>query len=525
MGPVVDAALPNLATVRLTTDLAPLTAHERTMLPILIEAADLMEDVYWREVVGPREEALASVQDPRLRRKFEINAGPWDRLSGDEPFIPNVGERPKGARFYPPDMTVEEFDRAADKEAGEAFRGTYTIVRRDVGGRLEAVPYHVAFATQSRRAADLLRQAARLADDAGLRRYLEVRATALETDDYRPSDEAWMDMKSNRVDIVIGPIEVYDDKLLGCKASHQAIVLIRDLAWSQRLIRYRAMLPRLQAALPVPSTYQSEEPGLDADLNVYDAVYHSGFANRPPVASAINLPNDEEVALTKGTRRLQLKNVMRAKFEAIVVPIARAILPEDQLAALTFDAWFEGIMFHEIAHGLGLHHTIDRKRTVRHALRDQATAVEEQKADVLGQFMLQWLAENDEPDHAPRLGHVVAHVTDFFRLLRFGGASPYARISASELTYLIARGGVERDNAGRYRVDVELASAAFAQMATRLLTIQGDGDHAGAIRWYEETGRSGTGFRAEIERLAKSTIPIDVVFEQGPDVLGLGNAH
>ena len=201
------------------------------------------------------------------------------------------------------------------------------MVRRDGDGGLEAVPYRVAFEDDVLAAATSLREAATLAEDAGLRRYLELRATALETDEYRASDDAWMDMKTNTVDIVVGPIEVYDDKLFAYKTSHVGIVLIKDREWSGRLARYADLLPSLQARLPVPEAYRAEQPGVDADLNVYDAIYHAGFANARPTSSAINLPNDEAVALDKGTRRLQLRNVMRAKFDAIVTPIADLCWP------------------------------------------------------------------------------------------------------------------------------------------------------------------------------------------------------
>jgi Peptidase family M49 len=520
MGTVKYPALPNLAVVRLTTDIARLSASERVCIPILIQAADLMEDIYWRQVIGPRDEFLASLSDPGLSRKVEINAGPWDRLANDAPFVPGFGERPPGVQFYPADMTVAELERAAAQSVGQPLQSAYTLVRRDEAGHLRALPYHVAFEVQTRAAASYLRRAAQLAEDPGLRRYLDLRAAALESDDYRASDEAWMEMKDNTLDVVIGPIELYDDKLCGYKASHQAIVLVKDRAWSERLVRYTALLPSLQAALPVAPEYRAEAPGLDSDLNVYDAIYHAGFANRPPTASAINLPNDADVVLAKGTRRLQLKNVMRAKFEAIVHPIAEVILAEDELETLSFDAWFEGVMFHEIAHGLGVHRTIDGTTTVQLALRELATAVEEQKADALGQFMLQWIGARGETDLEPATAHLVAHVTDLFRLLRFGGANAYAKISASELNFLVSRGGIARTAEGRYQILVSPAVQAFEDMAERLLTIQGDGDRSAAADWYRTTG-GGDGFVEDLERVAEAAIPTDVVYEQGLEVLSL----
>ena len=515
---------PKLATVKLVAEIGNLTPSERAMVAILIEAADQMELIYWQQMVGTREAVLQLVTDPEIRRRIEINAGPWERLADDQPFVPGYGERPKGVRFYPPDMTVDGFDRAVSEPGGESLRSPYTVVRRDTSAHLTAVPYHVAFEAETRQTARLLRSAAALAEDSGLRRYLSLRADALEDDDYRASDEAWMEMKSNTLDLVIGPIEVYDDKLFGYKASHQAIVLVKDRGWSQRIGRYAELLPGLQAALPVPVAYRSEKPGLDADLNVYDAIYHTGYANRPPTASAINLPNDEEVALSKGTRRLQLKNVMQAKFDVIVRPIAEVVLGEDQLGNLAFDAWFEMIMFHEIAHGLGLRRTIDGRGTVRHALRDQATPVEEQKADALGLFMLRRLTADGDVQLQPPIAHYVAHLADSFRLLRFGRGDAYSQISASELHFLMARGAVLRDATGRYRIEPRRASEAIEEMAARLLMLQGNGDRAAAIQWYRETG-SVSDFDVDLKRLASADIPVDLVYEQGLEAIGFGDGR
>ena len=211
-----------------------------------------------------------------------------------------------------------------------------------------------------------------------------MRADALLSDDFQPSDLAWMDMKTNPVDIVIGPIETYEDQLFGYKASYEGLVLIKDIAWSERLARFAKFLPEMQRGLPVADKYKAEVPGSDADLNAYNAIFYGGNANVGAKTIAINLPNDEQVQLKKGTRRLQLENVMQAKFDKILVPIAEVLIAEDQLKNITFDAFFEDIMFHEVAHGLGIKNTIDGKGTVSEALKEYASSFEEGKADVLG---------------------------------------------------------------------------------------------------------------------------------------------
>ena len=310
---------------RLESDLSLLSENERKMLPLLIEAAQVMNGLFWRQSYGDREELLSSIDDSELQRLVEINYGPWDRLAGNQPFVPGIGSKPAGARFYPEDMTKAEFESAAAGGRGEALRSLYTFVRRADDGGLLAEPYHQVFAAELGTAAGKLREAALLAEDPGLKLYLELRANALVTDEYQPSDLAWMDMKDNTIDIVIGAIETYEDSLFGYKATYEAYVLIKDKEWSGRLTRYATMLPDLQRGLPVAEKYKQETPGTESDLNAYDVIYYAGDCNAGAKTIAINLPNDEEVQLQKGTRRLQLKNAMRAKFEKILVPIGDGI--------------------------------------------------------------------------------------------------------------------------------------------------------------------------------------------------------
>ena len=294
--PEIGDLLDKYVTVRLTADISRLSEREQQMLPLLIDAAVAMDEIFWVQAFGNRDSLLRSLDDrPDARRFAEINYGPWDRLAGDAPFLPGVGPRPKGANFYPADMSVEEFERAAAAPGGEALKGLYTLVRRNSAGDLTAVPYHEAFRAQNERAAARLREAAALADEPGLRRYLELRADALLDDEYQASDLAWLDMKDNAIEVVIGPIETYDDQLFGYKAANEAYVLIKDRDWSRRLARYAELLPMLQRDLPVPAEFKQEQPGTDSDLNAYDAVYYAGQANAGSKTIAINLPYDEEV--------------------------------------------------------------------------------------------------------------------------------------------------------------------------------------------------------------------------------------
>jgi len=521
-GKAAGQQLTKYTEVTLTADLGALSDKERRMIPLLIDACRDMDAIFWKEAFGNRDSLLASISDSALRRFAEINVGPWDRLNGNAPFLPGVGPKPPGAGFYPKDVTKEEFDRAcaADPKEAVALKSLYTIVQRDAAGKLVAVPYHVAFAPEVEDAAAKLRAAAALAEDAGLRRYLELRAKALLDDRYFASDMAWMDMKTNGIDCVIGPIETYEDALFGYKASHEGFVLIKDKAWSQRLARYATLLPNLQKQLPVRDEYKKESPGSNSDLNAYHVVFVAGDANAGGKTIAINLPNDEKVQLAKGSRRLQLENAVRAKFDKILLPIADRLVAQDQRSHVQFDAFFSEVMFHEVAHGLGIKRTVNGKGTVREALKDLYGALEESKADVLGLFLIEKLQAMGELGNADLTDTYVTYMAGLFRSVRFGAADAHGRGTLAEFNFFKARGAFTRDDAtGTYRVDPEKMRAAIDAYSDSVLTMQGNGDYAGVLAFLPKPGEMDPVLKSDLGKLASADIPTDIIFRQGWDVL------
>ena len=506
------------ATVRLTADLSGLDENQKEMVRLLIEASKIMDELFWQQTWGDKAALLSGIEDPAARRFADINYGPWDRLAGDQPFIESYGPKPLGARFYPEDMTKEEFE--AWDQAGKD--GLYTLVRRDAEGKLVLQPYSEAYRPQLEQAAALLKQAAELSGDAEFANYLRLRAEALLTDDYQPSDMAWMDMKNNPIELVIGPIETYEDQLFGYRAAYESYVLIKDLEWSARLARFAQYLPELQTGLPVPDAYKQEVPGADADLNAYDVVYYAGHNNAGSKTIAINLPNDEEVQLAKGTRRLQLKNAMLAKYNQILVPIADVLIAEDQRQHITFDAFFGETMFHEVAHGLGIKNTLDGSGTVRNALKEHASALEEGKADILGLYMIQKLREKGEITEGELMDDYVTFLAGIFRSVRFGASSAHGVANMIRFNFFEQAGAFSRDEAsGTYRVNVPEFEQAVRDLSQRILTLQGDGDYAGVDALVAGMGQVGPQLQADLDRLAAAAIPVDIVFEQGAEVLGL----
>ncbi len=488
------------------------------MLPHLVDAAREMDALFWEQAYGNRDSLLASLSDPDLRQYAEINYGPWDRLAGDAPFISGIGPKPAGANLYPHDLTKDEFEAFlnANPELVNAFRSEYTLIGYGPEGGLVAIPYHEAFGDRLETAAARLREASALAEDPGLRRYLELRAEALLTDRFRMSDMAWLDMKSNTIDIVIGPIETYEDALFGYKAAYEGLVLIKDRAWSARLARYAALLPGLQRKLPVADRYKRETPGTASELNAYDVVFVSGQANAGSKPIAVNLPNDEVVQLEKGTRRLQLKNAMRAKFDKILVPIADHLIVDEQRTHITFDAFFANTMFHEVAHGLGIKNTITNQGTVRQALREHASAVEEGKADILGLWMITTLFDDRELREGDLRDNYVTFMASIFRSVRFGASSAHGKANMVRFNFFAEREAFTRDEmTGRYRVDFDRMREVVAELSEFLLTIQGDGSYERAATLIAEKGIIPTTLQSDLDRLTALSIPVDIVFAQG----------
>jgi hypothetical protein len=506
------------APFRLTADLSDLTPNELKLLPLLFEAADLMEEIFWKQAFGEREELLKRTKDPDLLKFLGINFGPWERLNNNQPFVEGFGMKPAGAGFYPDDMTREEFEKWDHPEKSSL----YTMIRRDKNGSLTAVPYHEAFSTLITRASDLLNQASVLADDPGLKNYLELRAKALLTDNYFESDMAWMDMKNNRIECIIGPIENYEDQLFGYKTSYEAFILVKDKEWSSKLEKYSALLPGLQENLPVEQKYKNETPGFESDMNVYDAIYYAGDCNAGSKTIAINLPNDEIVQQQKGSRKLQLRNSMQAKFDKILVPISELLIAQDQRHHVKFDAFFENTMFHEVAHGLGLGRIADQSATVREALRDAYTSIEESKADILGLWCISHLVRQGEFGDKNLMDNYVTFMAGIFRSVRFGAASAHGKANMIRFYYFQEKGAFERDpETGTYRVDFEKMKQAMLELSELVLVIQGDGDYETASKLIKEKGFIKEELQNDLNRISEAGIPRDIAFEQGPHILGL----
>jgi hypothetical protein len=504
--------------VDLTTDISHLTAQDKEMLVCLFDAAQIMDDLFWKQNYGNKEELLASINEPVVKEFVKINYGPWEQLNNNKPFVKDIKEQPAGANFYPTDMTKEEFEslESPDKTS------LYTVVRRNAEGKLITIPYHVEYNAELEKAAGLIKKAAELAGDEGFKKYLNLRAEALLTSDYFASDMTWMDMKDNNIDFVVGPIENYTDALFGYKAAFESFILIKDMEWSVKLAKFAALLPELQTKLPVAKEYKAEVPGSDSDLGVYDAVYYAGDCNAGSKTIAINLPNDEQVQIQKGSRKLQLKNSMHYKFEKILKPISEVVIDESQRQYIKFDAFFENVMFHEVAHGLGIKNTINNKGTVRDALKEKYSPLEEAKADILGLFLVTKLAEMGQLGEKDLKDNYTTFLAGIFRSVRFGAASSHGQSNMIQFNCFNEQGAFTRDEVtGMFKVDYDKMALAVSSLGEKILVIQGNGDYDAAAKLIEEMSVIKETLKGDLQRIAEANIPRDIRFKQGKENLGL----
>lgn len=513
----MKAKVEEYAQVELRSDLVNnLNDKEKELVKIFFQVGEITDDLFWQQTFGDKSQ-LDTITDSYAKEFAMIHYGAWDRLDNNKPFLAGYGEKPAVCNYYPHDITAEEFDAFEDANKNS----WYTVIRRNEDGSLKSVWYHEAYAEEIGRICALLEKAVTLAEDPGLKNYLKKRIEAFKTDDYLESDLAWMDMKDSKIDFVTGPIESYDDKFQETKASYESFILLKDEARSKDLAKFVAMLPALQKELPCAPEYKTFVPGTSSDLNVYDAVYYAGDCNAGSKTIAINLPNDERVHALKGTRRLQLRNSMRAKFDKILMPIGQLIVTPEQQKYLNFDAFFWNVTFHEVAHGLGVKQTINTNESVDAVMGTEKTSWEEAKADILGLFMVMVtkLIEMGEITNITAEDAIATYIAGILRSVRFGAASSHGKANMMCFNYMEKAGAFSRDAKGQYVIDFGKAKEAMNGWAALILQTQGDGNVEFATKYRAENGGITPALQADLDKINGAGIPRDITFIQGADIL------
>lgn len=509
------------ASVKLHVDESGLSAGDRQALAKLVEAGRVMNSIFMDQLWSGDRALYAKLQKDatplgkaRLHY-FWLNKGPWSNLDGNIAFLPDVPERkPKGANFYPADMTREEFEAWAkslsphDREQAEGF---FTVIRRGADHKLTAVPYSQAYAADLAKAAALLRDAAALTGNASLKKYLTLRADAFHSNDYYASDIAWMDLDAP-LDITIGPYETYNDELFGYKAAFEAYITIRDDRETERLKSFSGHLQEVENNLPIDPKYRNPKLGAAAPIRVVNEVLAAGDGAHGVRTAAFNLPNDERVVHEKGSKRVMLKNIQEAKFETNLTPIAARVLPKSAQADLSFDAFFTHILCHELSHGIGPHQiTVNgRATTPRQEMKELYSAIEEAKADVTGLFMIQFLYDHNLLPHTAASEHQLytTFLASAFRSLRFGLEEAHGKGMALQFNYLTDKGGFVENPDGTFAVNFAKIKSAVRDLCHDLLTLEAQGDYAGAKHMLDTLGVIRPSMKKAIDGL--SAIPVDI---------------
>lgn len=496
------------AYVDLSSDLVNnLSENDKSLLKIFSEIADIMDNLFWKQTFGDKS-VLDTITDPWAKEFVNINYGPWERLNNNKPFIAGYNEKPAGCQYYPADITKEEYEAFTDKNKGSL----YTVLRRNENGSLKTVWYRDEYKAELDKVCELLDLAIAVAEDAGMKKYLTERKKAFQTDDYFASDMAWMDMKDSKIDFVVGPIENYDDHLNEAKASYEAFILVKDMERSADLAKFVHLLPQLQKQLPGDEKYKTFVPGTSSDLNVYDAIYYAGDCNSGSKTIAINLPNDERVHAAKGTRRLQLRNSMQAKFDKILLPIGQLILEPALQDHLKFDAFFWNVTFHEVAHGLGIKQTINGKGSVDDAMKTEGTSWEESKADILGLFLTCQLIEMKEITNISVEDAITTYIAGILRSVRFGASSSHGKANMMCYNFMEEHAAFTRNADESYHIDFEKAQEAINAWGALILQTQGNGDYDFAKEFRIKYSVINEKLQADLDKINGAGIPRDIRF-------------
>jgi hypothetical protein len=518
ISPDTPELLAKFAPQEITTDIDFLAPNEQRVLAKIIEASKYMDEIYLRQVHAENPqmaEKLKSRTDKEGQAAydyFKISYGLWDRL--DEHEAPFIGEMPKpeGAGFYPPDMTREEFEAFlnANPESEQAFKSEFTVIRRKEG-TLAAVPYSEAYKQWLEPAAKLLEQAAGLTENVSLARYLSSRADAFHTNDYFQSDMDWMDLDSP-IEVTIGPYEVYEDKLFGYKAAFESFVTVVDPEESQKLALYKNLLPAMELNLPIPGEMKNLTRGTESPIRVVDAVFTAGDTKSDIQTIAFNLPNNEKVRELKGSKKVLLKNVMTAKYKAILKPIAEKLLAAEQLEYVTAGAFTNDVLFHELSHGLGPGKIVvdGRETEVRLELKELYTAVEEGKADIMGLYNIFFMADKGVLTEEFARQVAVTYLAGIFRHVRFGIAEAHARGACFQFNYLLEKGGFRYDaDTGKFAVDFVEFEPAVESLVRDVCMLQARGDYEGTKALLDKYVVIGPDLQAALDKL--TDIPVDIV--------------
>ena len=503
--------------IELKADLSLLNDNEKEMIRLFLQASNIIDNIFWKQAFyGNKDEFLSSITDADTQLYASINYGPWDRLDGRNSFIKNFNRKPLGANFYPQDIKYLPFI----SYQSEGKLSAYTLIRRDDNGDLFVEPYNRAYEQELNKISVLLKKAAELSDNKSFSKYLISRADALISNKYFDSEVAWMDIKNSNIDFLIGPVETYEDNFLQIKAAFESYILLKDNELSDKMQHYAELVDAFQQCIPCDESYKKAQKAINAEFGVYYILNYSGYANVGGKNISINRPYDLQVLKEYGSKKLQFKNVMEAKFDNILLPIANIMIEASQVKLINADIFFKSTMLYEIAEQLGFHKTLSSKN-IKDELKDYYTIIEKTRSDIVRLLLVSELYKAGQITEEDIKKHYITYVSNLFRIVRLGDAETQAKADMIIFNYLQDNKAIIRTEEGLYKVDATNMKKFVIELTTLIYSIEENGDYAKAKELVKNNGYIKDELKKDLNKIQEAGIPIDLRFKQGVSVLGL----
>lgn len=500
--------------IELKSDLTQLSDNEKEMIRLFLQASEIVDNIFWKQTYyGNKDEFLAKFKNADSLQYAKMNYGPWDRLLGRESFIKGFEQKALGANFYPQDIKYLPFI----SYQAEGKLSAYTQIKRDENGDLFVEPYNKAYSEEINKIAELLTKAATLSDNKSFAEYLLAKIEALKTNTYYNSEVAWMKVKGNKIDFLIGPVETYEDNFLQIKAAFESNILVKNEELSNKIQYYADLVDEFQQSIPCDPSYKKEQKAINADFGVYDIISYSGYSNAGAKTISINRPYDLQVLKEHGSKKLQFKNVTEAKFTNILLPIAQKMIDPTQTKLINANIFFESNILYEIAEQLGYHKTL-KGTNIKDELKDFATIIDKTRSDIVRLFLVSQLKNLNKITQEDIEKHYITYVSNLFRIVRLGDGEAQAKADMIIFNFLQEKGAITL-NASMYTVNVATMEKNVVELTALIHKIQETGDYAKAKDLVTTKGFIKDELKEELKKI--KNIPIDLTFKQGKDILGL----
>jgi hypothetical protein len=455
---------------------------------------------------------------------MRIHYGVWDRHNNDAPYIGNQ-PRPSGANFYPADLSRRELEDRIRKDytLASSYYSPYTVLTRK-GDSLLAIPYRKAYRQQLASAATALQEAAGAyrcnpsgatpCTCAALTQFLVARAKSFASDDYRSSEMLWMAATQCPLDVVMGPYEYYEDRLMGLKTSYEAIISYRDDAETRRFANLLQHENGLFQNLPVSARVRRRfQPTKATPITIADVIYTAGDARAGSQIRAVHLPNDPAVRKARGSKKFIFRNVVKAKFDTLIKPVANQLFGKKTRKQLSFNAYFNTLLTWQLAHLVVPGSIIlpDKSRTTaRRQLRERYEIINYLKGEAIALLNYFYLRDQGVFPKNQDQAMAVTYLASLFDTVRLARGTPQS-VSKTIMYNYLSQEWVFRYNSRTqtFEVNPREMNRAVKKLTTEAMEIIARGDYDGAGRLVVEYGIMQPEMRQKLAAMAD--LPVDIL--------------